>query len=437
MSEHIMAILKRELDELTAYGELDVKTRRNKLKEALQYYVLNFIYHHPAYSKWVMYGGSALRIIHGLDRMSVDLDFEVAHPITEKFLEELKREIEEHFASTYGTNTDFLTTKITTGRGLVLKFLLGEELSSGHPSKQVHVKVDLNYFVAPKIVTERRLSNHGQLSFVILTYNKGVLMASKIAAVFLREERGVGKNTYDYKGRDIYDLLWYMKEKATPDFDYLNAKLKDKNKEIPDISTLFDILTVDILNYEKMDDCLKDDLAFLFENPFQFSNWLKNWRESYLRLLDDYKINTVTMLAEGKSVQIHQYFQTDNFSFTYTYNTKDREVVRVRYMISDYWIDSRGGDLSIEADKKLEDKIEFTSSGGLSSRRASQEKLKQYATLFYQKTENYFGKTNRVMVGDSIITKVIRMTAENLNPKEQILLNKSALESRELDDLLK
>ena len=89
-----MAILKRELDELTAYGELDVKTRRNKLKEALQYYVLNFIYHHPAYSKWVMYGGSALRIIHGLDRMSVDLDFEVAHPITEKFLEELKREIE-------------------------------------------------------------------------------------------------------------------------------------------------------------------------------------------------------------------------------------------------------------------------------------------------------------------------------------------------------
>ena len=41
------------------------------------------------------------------------------------------------------------------------------------------------------------------------------------------------------------------------------------------------------------------------------------------------------------------------------------------------------------------------------------------------------------MLGDSIITKVIRMTADNLNPKEQILLNKSALLSCELDDLLK
>ena len=32
-----------------------------------------------------MYGGSALRIIHGLDRMSVDLDFEISDTITEKF----------------------------------------------------------------------------------------------------------------------------------------------------------------------------------------------------------------------------------------------------------------------------------------------------------------------------------------------------------------
>jgi len=41
------------------------------------------------------------------------------------------------------------------------------------------------------------------------------------------------------------------------------------------------------------------------------------------------------------------------------------------------------------------------------------------------------------MLGDAIITKVIRMTADNLNQKEQIVLNKSALLSCELDDLLK
>jgi hypothetical protein len=41
------------------------------------------------------------------------------------------------------------------------------------------------------------------------------------------------------------------------------------------------------------------------------------------------------------------------------------------------------------------------------------------------------------MLGDKIVTKLIRMTADNLNQKEQIVLNKSALMSSELDDLLK
>ena len=41
------------------------------------------------------------------------------------------------------------------------------------------------------------------------------------------------------------------------------------------------------------------------------------------------------------------------------------------------------------------------------------------------------------MVGDGITTKIIRVNANNLNLKEEILLNESALRSRELDDLLK
>src|SRR3989338_8756476 len=101
MSEQIIAVLKRELASLAAYGGIDEETRRNKLKEVLQFYVLNFIYHHPEYSRWIMYGGSALRIIHELDRMSVDLDFEVSKEITKDFLDELRKEIEDHFLSTY------------------------------------------------------------------------------------------------------------------------------------------------------------------------------------------------------------------------------------------------------------------------------------------------------------------------------------------------
>jgi len=427
MSEQIKTILKRKLDDLSLYGEIDVETRRNALKEDLQFYVLNFIYHHPEHSKWIMYGGSALRIIHGLDRMSVDLDFEISHSITDKFLEELKKEIEDYFTNTYGAGADFLTIKITTGRGLLLKFHVGDELSSGHPSKQVHVKIDLNHFVAPKTVTERRPINQDQLSFVILTYNMSALMASKLAAIFLRGTRGIGSATYEEKGRDIYDLLWYMNKKIVPDLDYLVAKGID----VKDPRMIFDKLTLQMNKVS--DENLKQDLSPLFVNRGFIESWLKNWRESYLRLLDDYKIRTIIGL---ESIRIHQDFFSDNFSFVYWYKTEDGGSIRVYYTISDYWIDFGEGNLPIEVDSKLEEKMEF-GSNGVSSRPSSQDKIKQYATLFYQKTEKYFKKTNKIVLGDNLVTKVIRMTADGLNQKEQIVLNKSTLLSCELDDLLK
>jgi len=422
MSEQITTILKRKLEDLTTYGGLDAETRRNALKEELQYYVLNFICHHTEYKSWIMYGGSALRIIHGLDRMSVDLDFEISHAVTEEFLEELKKEIEKHFLNTYGAGTDFMTAKITTGRGLLLKFHVGEELSFGHSSKQVHVKIDLNHFVASETVTERRPINRDQLSFVIITYNMSALMASKLAAIFLRGTRGVGEAVYQEKGRDIYDLLWYMGKKVVPDFDYLTAKGIDAK----DPRALFDKLT---LQMNKVSDKnLEQDLEPLFVNKTFIKNWLKNWRESYLRLLDEYKINMVTTLEK---IGVHLDFYTDNFSFVYWYKTEEGRTARIIYTISDYWIDFREGDLPTKINEKIIQLVESEMKDQLSN------KLKQYITLFYEKTEKYFRKTNRIMLGNNIATKFIRMTADNFNPKEQIVLNKSALLSCELDDLLK
>jgi len=419
MSEQILVTLKKKLDDLSIYGEVDAETKRNSLKEELQFYVLNFIYNHPEYSKWIMYGGSALRICHGIDRMSVDLDFEVSCEITEELLKELKNEIEKYFISIYDAGHDFLTIKTTTSRGLLFKFHIGKELSIGHSSEQVHVKIDLNNFTAPETVTERRPINRDQFSFVITTYNMSALMASKVAAIFLRGTRGVGKATYEEKGRDIYDLLWYMTKKVVPDLDYLVAKGID----VTNPRVLFDKLT---LQMNKVNDAnLKQDLMPLFVNRTYIENWLKNWRESYLRLLEEYKIATVTTL---ESIEVHQDFNTDNFLFVYRYRTEEGRSARIVYIITDYWIEFHEGDLPT----KINDEIirSFVKNN-------TSDKLKQYVTLFYEKTEAYLKKTNRIMLGNGIVTKVIRMTADKLNQKEQIVLNKSALLSCELDDLLK
>lgn len=426
MSEQILSILRIKLSDESISGLADPETRRNALKEELQYYVLNFIYHHPEYGNWVMYGGSALRICHDLDRMSVDLDFEISDEVTPTFLEMLKSEIESHFTSTYGTDPSFLTVKINTGRSIVLKFHVGKELSFGAASDQVHVKIDLNHFVTPKVVIERFPINHNQLSFVIVTYNKSALMASKLAAIFLRGTRGVGKDLYQEKGRDIYDLLWYMGKKTIPDFDYLKAK----DVQISDPRTLFDKLTFQMNKVNNNN--LRKDLLPLFANRVYIEHWLQNWLESYLKLVESYCIHTVTDLEK---IEVQQDTSTDVFYFLFRYRS-DGGQIRVLYALSDYWIDYGEGTIPNEVDKKVEGMIEFLQSGW-SIPTASQEKLKRYATLFLQKTEDYFTKMKRVVLGDTIRTKVIRMTADKLNQKEQIVLTKSALLNCELDDLLK
>lgn len=425
MSEQILAILRRTLEDLNPYGGMDPEAPRNALKEALQYYVLNFIYHHPQYNKWVMYGGSALRIIHGLDRMSIDLDFEVSDDINKKFLDELKEEIKNHFLNTYNAQSNFLTIT-TEGRGLLLRFNAGEALGLGLPSKQVHVKIDLNQFTAPKAVIERRPINRDQLSFVIKTYNMATLMASKIAAIFLRGTRGVGKAMYEEKGRDIYDLLWYMHpdRKVVPNLDYLTAK---GVKEAKDLRTLFDKLTLKMNAVSNAN--LKQDLLPLFLNRTYIENWLTNWRESYLRLVDAYKVCTVTTLA---NVEVYQDSRHAPFSFTYIYNTTEKEkTCDIRYEITASWVEDLTRDLPIAIDQNIVPITRFTIHSSY------RDRLRQYITLFHQKTENYLKKTNRIMLGRSIATKLIRMTADRLNQKEQIVLNKSALLSRELEDLLK
>lgn len=432
MNNQLLIMLNNKLDDLIASGVKDADVLRSALKEELQYYVLNFIYRHPVYSSWIMYGGSALRICHDLDRMSVDLDFEINNSVTEDFLNSLKKELENYFFSVYNFNSEIFSITLKNNRGLLLKFIIGDNLTVKHPSKQVHIKIDLNYFTASKTVYEKIPVSRNQLSFVINTYNMSALMASKITAIFLRGERGIGKDIYEEKGRDIYDILWYMEQKTIPDLDYL----KVKGIDISDLRTLFNKLTIKMSSVNNKN--LEDDLAPLFLNRNYIGNWLKNWRDRYFLLLNSYNISSISTLRE---IIIREDLMADIFSFTFAYNTNEGKIFRIVYGTSDYWIIFKEGDLSLNMrdEDNLDNYIDINNIRFASTIEGGKEKdkLLQYASVFYKKNENYFKKTKNIVFGDKIITKVIRMDANEFNQKEQIILNKSALISCELEDLFK
>ena len=51
MNNQIITVIKNKLEEVSAPdGPIGAEIKRNSAKEILQYYVLNFIYHHPKYS---------------------------------------------------------------------------------------------------------------------------------------------------------------------------------------------------------------------------------------------------------------------------------------------------------------------------------------------------------------------------------------------------
>lgn len=50
---------------------------RTRLKEVLQDEVLAFVYNHPRYRSYLFTGGTCLRKLYGLPRLSEDLDFDV------------------------------------------------------------------------------------------------------------------------------------------------------------------------------------------------------------------------------------------------------------------------------------------------------------------------------------------------------------------------
>lgn len=420
MNNQLIDILKMKIASAVSLQGTDAEVARNMLKEELQYHVLNFLYHHAEYGTWIMYGGSALRMCHDLNRMSVDLDFEVAHEIKKEFLDTLKGEIKKHFSSVYGTDSDFLSIT-TSSRGLTLKFTVGEELSFGYSSKQVHIKIDLNHFVLKTAVKERIPIAHGQLAFVIITYNLAGLMASKIAAILLRKGRGIGKEIYGEKGRDIYDLLWYMGKRTIPDLDYLGAK----GVAVDTMRGLFDRLTIRM--NEVNDTNLKQDLSPLFLDQTFIKNWLAQWRESYVRLANGYSIYTVHAL---QAVRVEKDFNTKVLSFVFEYATAEGAPAICTYVLSRHWLQFREGDIDIPIDRALVRLVPEK------AREKMNDRMKQYITLFYGKTEAYLKKSGRELIGDSITTKMIRMDAANFNPKKEIILTKSALLTCKLEDVL-
>lgn len=202
----------------------------NGLKEYLQYSILVFIYSQKEYQNFIFTGGSALRIVYNLPRLSEDLDFNLKKEDYKKIdLKILGEKLQKYFKEKFLLPISY---RVQGDYRLYLKFpiLKQLELASGGDSDFLYVKIEISPedFIDPEYETVP-VSGFG-FNFIVKTYNLKFLMTGKISAILDRAWFKGKENEIDIKGRDYYDIYWYFDKGIKPDYLTLNSKFKIENE---------------------------------------------------------------------------------------------------------------------------------------------------------------------------------------------------------------
>ncbi len=209
---------------------------RTLIKEALQEYILYFVYNHKLYKELIFTGGTALRKIYGLPRLSEEIDFDSIKPFNiQTFASEVLlyftknlqyREIESKIAG--NKQTIFIKfPNLLTEAGLV---------KNKSDATQLFVRVDFSLETLGMYRTEVKPITTSEFTFFVKAYDLSSLFTNKIIA-FLQRDFFKGKTqTISFKGRDVFDLVWFFERrqktnKLNPRWERLYKALKVNSKE--------------------------------------------------------------------------------------------------------------------------------------------------------------------------------------------------------------
>ena len=258
---------------------------RNRLKEFLHYFVLDFIYN-SEFKDLIFYGGSCLRILYDLPRMSEDLDFETDKKVD---FEKLVLALKKHFAENLNLKEKFSLSKVTGINRLLLILPIMKKLGlSSNISETLRIKIEIRSVSADYLKNIKPILTakfkYGK-SFVVKHYDLPTLFASKLAAILSRLEKGfaVGKaeEKINFKGRDFFDLIWYMEKGVLP-----NEEMLKVNGFRESVGKIFDKISVFVSGAE-LKAGLKKDLEPLFISGGFVDNFADNFRNIFENLKNE------------------------------------------------------------------------------------------------------------------------------------------------------
>ncbi len=249
---------------------------RSLLKEHLQNYVLDFIYESTKHNNLIFYGGTCLRKIYNLDRMSEDLDFEASLDYNS---EELAKGLEEYFLKKQKFSKFKIKHQdIKNVNRIILKFPILKTLGlSDNENENLHIKVEVNLTDKTNYPTEVSPISISKFTIFVKHYDLNTLMAGKIIACIDRTF-SKGKTQISVKGRDYYDLIWYMQKNIIP-----NSKRIEAYKPNFNIKKAFEELD------KKTEKIKSEDLLIDLEPFFIKQEYIKTWCKNFHKLYKNFR----------------------------------------------------------------------------------------------------------------------------------------------------
>ena len=201
------------------------------LREIMQEIALAGLQRSGFFEKAAFYGGTALRVFYGLDRYSEDLDFSLLEmnpdfslePYLEGVVTEfnalgMKVSVKEKL-KTAQTNIDsaFLKSE-TTWKELILEDIVPQAGIGTRPNIKIKLEVDteppLGFETEEKLLVK-------PFSFYVKCFSLPDLFAGKMHALLFRKWK------QRVKGRDWYDMEWYIKKGIPINLNHFLARATD------------------------------------------------------------------------------------------------------------------------------------------------------------------------------------------------------------------
>jgi hypothetical protein len=215
-------------DWLAEYKPATKNEAQYALREIMQEVGLAGLYRAGFFEKAAFYGGTALRIFHGLDRFSEDLDFSLLEPDPDFSLDRYMEAVHTEFES-LGMKVSIRDKKKTKESQVESAFLKSETIwkelilegmlpqNGLNQPVGITIKIEVDTIPPMGFDTEEKLLLK-PFSFYVKCFSLPYLFAGKMHALLFRKWKN------NVKGRDWYDLEWYIKKKIPIDLHHFKER---------------------------------------------------------------------------------------------------------------------------------------------------------------------------------------------------------------------